>query len=430
MINSTRPTGMDTRGIIRIVQFGILLAFATLLLGCAALRPHSPPPRKYESMVQIPGMAGVRAWGDEFSPVFQQDAIVSKAQEKRSGIYEEGSTVNILAISGGGGDGAFGAGLLCGWTTAGTRPSFKLVTGVSTGALTAPFAFLGPAYDAKLRQVYTTITSSDIFMMKSLLAIFFSDAIALNDPLANLTARIVDEQMLKDVAAEHLKGRRLYVSTTALDAQRPVVWNMGAIAASGHPLALDLFRQVMIASAAVPVAFPPVYFPVEANGKRFDEMHVDGGVTNQVFLYGPMLDPQKFRTDPNQPATRRARVYIIRNTQIKPDWQEVRPRLGAIGPRSVSTLIKAQGSGDLFRIFATSQRDNLDFNLAFIPDALDTNREDEFDSRVMNLLFETGYKLAKVGYHWHKSPPGFIPVKNEEGQEDSFLPAAAAGKHW
>ena len=430
MINRTRLTGMETRETIRIVRLGIFFIIITLLLGCAALRLHSPPPRKYESMVQISGMPGVRAWGDEFSPVFQKDAIDSKAQEKRSGLYEEGGTVNILAISGGGGDGAFGAGLLCGWTTSGTRPSFKLVTGVSTGALTAPFAFLGAAYDGKLKEVYTTITGKDIFMMKSLLAIFFSDAIGLNDPLANLTAKIVDEQMLKDVAAEHLKGRRLYISTTALDAQRPVVWNMGAIAASGHPLALELFRQVMIASAAVPVAFPPVYFPVEVSGQRFDEMHVDGGVTNQVFLYGPMLDPMKFRTDPNKPPSRRARVYIIRNTQIKPDWQEVRPRLGAIGPRSVSSLIKAQGSGDLFRIFATTQRDNLDFNLAFIPDALDTNREDEFDNRVMNLLFDTGYKLAKIGYHWKKSPPGFFPVNSEENRDGSPLTGTAAGKHW
>ena len=159
-----------------------------------------------------------------------------------------------------------------------TRPSFKLVTGVSTGALTAPFAFLGPAYDEKLKQVYTTITTKDIFRLRSLLAILLRpDAIALNDPLAKLTAEIVDEKMLKDVATEHLKGRRLFISTTALDAQRPVVWNMGAISASGHPNALGLFRDIMIASAAIPVAFPPIYIKVEAYGQRFDEMHVDGG---------------------------------------------------------------------------------------------------------------------------------------------------------
>ena len=401
---------------VRIVRLCILAVIPVLLLGCSVLRLHSPPPRKFESSVQIPGMPGVRAWGDEFSPVFQKDAIEARDQENKNGLFEKKGIVNILAISGGGGNGAFGAGLLCGWTTAGTRPSFKLVTGVSTGALTAPFAFLGPAYDEKLKQVYTTITNKDIFRLRSLLAILLRpDAIALNDPLAKLTAEIVDEKMLKDVATEHLKGRRLFISTTALDAQRPVVWNMGAIAASGHPNALGLFRDIMIASAAIPVAFPPIYIKVEAYGQRFDEMHVDGGVSNQVFLYGPMLKPLKFNknTDGSLP-NREAHVYIIRNTQLRPDWQNVKPRLRSIGSRSISSLIRAQGSGDLFRIFATTQRDKLDFNLTFIPDSLNVNREDEFDNRVMNLLFEAGYKLAKQGYHWRNVPPGYYPMKKDE----------------
>jgi predicted patatin/cPLA2 family phospholipase len=390
---------------------GLLLALAMVLSGCAALRPHSPPPAKLERQVQIPGMPGVRAWGDEYSPEFQKDITESIEQEKRSGLFVEGDTVSILAISGGGGDGAFGAGLLCGWTASGKRPSFKLVTGVSTGALTAPFAFLGPAYDAKLKEVYTTITSKDIFMLKSLIAMLRSDAISMNDPLSNLTAKYVDENMLKEVAAEHNKGRRLYISTTALDAQRPVVWNMGAIAASGHPDALKLFRRVMIASAAIPVAFPPIYFKVEADGKRYDEMHVDGGVANQVFLYGPMIDPKKSRSVDAEYAQpkRKFRAYVIRNTQVKPTFEDMTPLIFKIAPRSVSSLIKAQGIGDLYRIYTTSVRDGLDFNLAYIPDAMDTNRHDEFDTRVMTVLFETGYKLADHGYRWNKKPPGFFP---------------------
>ena len=401
---------------VRIVRLCILAVIPVLLLGCSVLRLHSPPPRKLEASVQIPGMPGVRAWGDEFSPVFQKDAIEAREQQNKNGLFEKRGIVSILAISGGGGNGAFGAGLLCGWTTAGTRPVFKLVTGVSTGALTAPFAFLGPAYDEKLKQVYTTITSKDIFRLRSLLAILLRpDAIALNDPLAKLTAEIVDEKMLKDVATEHLKGRRLFISTTALDAQRPVVWNMGAIAASGHPNALGLFRDIMIASAAVPVAFPPIYIKVEAYGQRFDEMHVDGGVSNQVFLYGPMLKPLKFNKNTNDSSpNREAHVYIIRNTQLRPDWQNVRPSLRSIGSRSISSLIRAQGIGDLFRIFATTQRDKLDFNVTFIPDALDVNREDEFDNRVMNLLFEAGYNLAKQSYHWMNVPPGYYPMKKGE----------------
>ncbi|QSA97782.1 patatin-like phospholipase family protein [Methylococcus sp. EFPC2] len=355
----------------------------------------------------MPGIPNVRVWGDEFSPVFQNDTIASIQQEKQSGLFKDGDTVSVLAISGGGGDGAFGAGLLCGWTAAGDRPSFKAVTGVSTGALTAPFAFLGPAYDDKLKKVYTTISSNDILKLKSVFSMLRGDSISLSDPLAKLTAEYVDDKMIKDIAAEHAKGRRLYIGTTALDAQRPVVWNMGAIAASGHPDAAALFRKIMIASAAVPVAFPPAYFDVEAGGRRYDEMHVDGGVANQVFLYGPMFDAAKARDDLGLAKPRRKfRAFVLRNTRIKPAWEDMTPLMRKIAPRSVSSLIKAQGVGDIYRIYVSALQDGLDFNLAYIPDAMDTNRSDEFDTHVMTVLFDTGYRLASHGYHWFKQPPG------------------------
>jgi predicted acylesterase/phospholipase RssA len=388
-----------------------------MLSACGALRPHHPPPGATEGKVAVAGMPGVRAWGDAFSPEFQKDMIESVAQEKAGGLFKDGDTVSILAISGGGGDGAFGAGLINGWTVSGKRPNFKLVTGVSTGALTAPFAFLGPAYDEKLKKVYTTLKSSDIFMLKSVLAMLKSDAIGLNDPLSKLTTEYVDEQMLKDIAAEHRKGRRLYIGTTALDAQRPVIWNMGAIAASGHPDAPELFRKVMIASAAVPAVFPPIYFKVDANGKTYDEMHVDGGVTNQVFMYGPVLDPLRMAKEMGVVERRRNfAVYVLRNTQLKPDWKKVTPTIRSIIPRAVSTLIKSQGVGDIYRIYTNAQRDNFDFNLAFIPDEMDTSdRADEFDNGVMNVLFDTGYKLARNGYRWRKGPPGFLPLEPTDG---------------
>jgi hypothetical protein len=395
------------------------LVVGLLLGGCSVLRPHKPPPPKLESQVQVPGMPGVRAWGDQFSQVFQDDMIESIRQEHRSGLFEASRYVDILAVSGGGGDGAFGAGLLCGWTEAGNRPRFKLVTGISTGALTAPFAFLGPAYDSALREVYTRINSSDIFEWKAWVDILSTDSIGFNDPLARLAERYVDEKMLRDVAAEHAKGRRLYIGTTALDAQRPVIWNMGAIAASGNPDALRLFRKVMIASAAVPVAFPPAYFKVEAGGQRYDEMHVDGGVANQVFMYGSTLDLEDGIKQLEFANHRQARVFIIRNTRLKPAWELINPVLSDIAPRSMSTLIRSQGVGDLYRIFTFAQRDGVDFNLAYIPDQMDTNRSDEFDNRVMNVLFETGHKLARHGYRWQKEPPGYFPA----GQGNGYAPA-------
>ena len=393
-----------------------LTALVATATGCGALRPRHAPPAAVEPQVQVPGMPGARVWGDAFSPVFQADIIESIRQEQRSGLFKEGDTVSILAISGGGGDGAFGAGLLYGWTQAGNRPSFKMVTGVSTGALTAPFAFLGPAYDEQLKKVYTTISSQDILKLKSFFSWLRGDSISLNDPLAKLTAEYVNDAMLKDIAAEHQKGRRLYIGTTALDAQRPVVWNMGAIAASGHPDAAALFRKIMIASAAVPVAFPPAYIEAEANGRRYDEMHVDGGVANQVFLYGPMLDMAMAKKELGLTRPKRSfRVFVLRNSRLKPSWDEITPLIRDIAPRSVSSLIKAQGLGDLYRIYATALTDGLDFNLAFIPDSLDTNRSDEFDTRVMNVLFDTGHDLARNGYRWFKMPPGLNGAGNGAG---------------
>lgn len=395
---------------------GPLVLFLALA-GCTTLRPRHPPPQPAESRVQIPGMPGVRAWGDEFSPVFQRDLVESIRQEERGGSFEAGGTVSILALSGGGGDGAYGAGLLCGWTAAGNRPSFKMVTGISTGALAAPFAFLGPAYDEKLKRIYTTITSKDVFRMKSLFGMIQSDAITLSDPLAQLTTENIDERVLKAIAAEHAKGRRLYVGTTALDALRPVIWNMGAIAASGRPEALDLFRGILIASAAVPVVFPPAYFKVEAGGQSYDEMHVDGAMAHQVFLYGAVLRPLRLREELGLKTPRRGvQVFVIRNSQIKPNWQAVKPLIRSIAPRSISSLMKAQGVGDLYRIYTTARRDGFDFNLAYIPDQLDTaNRADEFDNAVMNVLFDTGYRLARRGYRWRKEPPGFSLDDPEEG---------------
>lgn len=398
----------------------LLLMVAGLLLGgCSVLRFHKPPPSKLESQVRIPGMPGVRAWGDQFSQEFQDDMIESIRQEHQSGLFQPNTYVDILAISGGGGDGAFGAGLLCGWTEAGNRPRFKLVTGISTGALTAPFAFLGPAYDPVLREVYTSINSSDIFEFKLWVNLLGTDSIGFNDPLARLAERYVDGKLLRDIAAEHAKGRRLYIGTTALDAQRPVIWNMGAIAASGHPGALELFRKVMIASAAVPVAFPPTYFKVEADGQRYDEMHVDGGVANQVFMYGSTLDMEDGIKQRAFAGHRQPRVFIVRNTRLKPAWESIHPLLSEIAPRSMSTLIRSQGVGDLYRIFTFAQRDGVDFNLGYIPDQMDINRSDEFDTRVMNVLFETGYKLARHGYRWQKEPPGYFPA----GRGNGYAPA-------
>jgi hypothetical protein len=359
----------------------------------------------------MPGMPGVRAWGDQYNKSFEQCAAESPEQEKAAKNGELEPVVNVLALSGGGAEGAFGAGILCGWTRAGTRPRFKLVTGISTGALMAPFAFLGSAYDEQLERVYTTISSEDIYQPYGPVAILLSLAnlkalpsMADSRPLAQLAARMIDADVLNKVAQEHLKGRRLLIGTTQLDAQRLVIWNMGAIALSGHPRALDLFRKIMVASASIPAMFPPQYFEVEAAGSHFQEMHVDGGTRAQVVLYESSI---RFLAIPSR---RPRKLFIIRNEQVHPEWQEVKPQLKHIAIRTIDTLLKTQGVGDLFRLYVFAQRDQFDYNLAYIPPDFTPRPISSFDTAYMNKLFHLGYQLACCGQHWRKYPPGYEPV--------------------
>jgi len=404
----SRPPGLWSGLFLVIIWTVSLLG----LQGCAALRPRQPLPQYLESKAGVPGMPDVRTWGDEASRAFTNFALESIRQEEAAfGPGFRNTPVYFLALSGGGDDGAFGAGVLCGWTAHGNRPQFKLVTGISTGALMAPFAFLGSSYDETLRRLYTGISQRDIFRLKSLLTVLWRDAVADTTPLARKLDQYVDAAMLAAVAAEHHKGRRLIIGTTQLDAQRLLLWDMGAIAASGHPEASKLFRKIMLASASIPAAFPPQYITVEAEGHWYEEMHVDGGTTAQVVLYETALKP--FTEIYGADAVLRARpryLYIIRNSQIQPEWEPVRPRLAPIGSRAIATLIKTQGIGDLYRLYLFAQRDNMAYNLAAIPtDLAPTRPREPFNQAYMTALFDLGYEMAAKGYPWLKHPPGFDP---------------------
>jgi predicted acylesterase/phospholipase RssA len=310
--------------------------------------------------------------------------------------------VSFLAISGGGDNGAYGAGFLNGWTAAGTRPEFKAVTGVSTGALIAPFAFLGPKYDYVLEKVYTQTSQKDIFKKRGMIkGALFGDAMADTRPLANVIASYVNQQLLDEIAAEYAKGRILLVGTANLDSLEPVIWNMTAIAASKDPNAIPLFRSILLASASIPGAFPPVMIDVNLNGTHYQEMHVDGGTMAQVFFYPPSMNLSK--TSPQRKRT----LYIIRNARLDVDWASVERRTMSIAARAIGSLTRTQGVGDLYRIYATTQRDGIDFNLTYIPPTFNTPHLEEFDTNYMKQLYDLGSKLAQSGYQWQKYPPGF-----------------------
>ena len=319
--------------------------------------------------------------------------------------YADLPELDLLAISGGGENGAFGAGLLCGWTAQGMRPTFDWVTGVSTGALTAPFAFLGSAYDPQLRTVYTGLQPGDILRARWFTAALFSDAMADNSPLFRTISRFLDEKMVADIALAYDQGRLLLIGTTDLDAQVPVIWNIGAIAKSGHPRALEVIRKVLLASAAIPGAFPPTMISVTVDGKPFEEMHVDGGAYAQTFLYPATLTVDRRKRLAAHQRVIPIEAYVIRNGRLDPEWAITERRTLGIAGRAISTMISASGINDVIRIYNTTQDDDIGFNLAYIGRDFDKTLPQPFDPSYMQSLFDYGYQKAIHGYDWAKRPP-------------------------
>ena len=382
--------------------------FVVLLQACALSRLEPVPPTLTERAV-IPSIPNARYWVDRDLGRFTEQVLQDMERESealaKAGKATNQPPLNFLAISGGGDAGAFAAGLLAGWTAHGTRPEFRLVTGVSAGALIAPFAFLGSAYDGVIQTVATSVGPKDLFHTRNVLAGLASDGLATSAPLSRVVAKYVTPEVLSAVAAEYAKGRALYIGTTDLDSGRPVSWNMGAIASSDAPGALDLFRKVLIAATSIPGAVSPVMIDVEVDGKHFQEMHVDGGVITQVFLYPPRILTEIERVT-GVPFQRELTAYVIRNGRLQPEWSATRRRTLSIGSRAITALIQAQGINDVDLIYRTAQHDGVDFNLAYIESDFNYPHDGNFDTEYMKQLFDYAYRRSANGYPWHKTPPG------------------------
>ncbi|MGE3708218.1 MAG: patatin-like phospholipase family protein [Hyphomicrobiaceae bacterium] len=356
----------------------------------------------------LPNMSGVRAWADEVPTDFASEIrrrlpSMPRLAQSSSRIHGR-PLVEILALSGGGGDGAFGAGFLAGWTARGDRPSFEVVTGVSAGAIIAPFAFLGPRYDRTLREIWTQYTTNQIITAQVLPGLIAGSALADTAPLAQLIAKYVNARLLREIAHEYRRGRILMVGTTNIDAQRPVVWNMGEIAASGHPDSLELFRKVILASAAIPGAFPPVGIQVQVDGKRYEEMHVDGGTTREVFI-SPVKAPLKtFDALYDAPPIRR--IYLIKNGKLSPEYEPVPKQTIPLSVRAIFTLIKSQSQSEIAQIWRTAKDGGADFNLVSVPPTFTKKPNEAFDSNYQSALYEVGYTMGRSGRAWVKRPPG------------------------
>lgn len=375
----------------------LVLLLVVVAAGCSTL-PRTTFTASQQAVAQIPGIPGARFWadadGEEIHALLRMPELLA-AGRKNGGI-------NILALSGGASDGAFGAGILNGLSARGERPNFLLVTGVSAGALIAPLAFLGPDYDAELTRAWTSGIAEPIGEGGVLALLFAQDS--RRSALYGLVSSFVDEELLRRMAQENARGRRLLVVTTNIDAQRPVVWDLGAIAASGRPGSLDLIRNVLTASSSIPGVFPPTPIEVEAGGQRFTELQVDGGATMQVFTI-PESVLAKGVVEDAKPTKIATRFYIIVNNRLKPDFEIVRDATGPVAARSFSSLIKTHTRLTLVATREFSSNRGIDFNLAFIDDDFPDEPKPSFKTPYMQSVYRYGYEKAAAGRAWQKQIP-------------------------
>jgi hypothetical protein len=379
-----------------------LLLLTVLALGGCASIARVPFTKEQQSVATVPGIPNARVWSDD-----RADTLLARARsEVLAGPAGRAGAVNVLAISGGGSNGAYGAGLLAGWSERGTRPEFAVVTGASAGALIAPFAFLGPAYDPVLKSLFSEGIGEELLQIDGLSAIFGAGVFK-TEPLKRLIARYVDDALLERIGTEYRKGRRLLVVTTNLDAQRTAVWDMGAIASSGAPGALDLFRDVLVASASVPGVYSPVLINVEGEGRRFEEMHVDGGVRANLLVVPESL---LLSSVPPPASGVHPRVYIVMNNKLEQDFEIVEGKALTIVSRSFTTAVKANTQNTLIATYDFARRNKWDFNLASIDAEYPTTTSMGFDRGYMLQLYQYGYEQGRAGPSWRKSLPAAYTV--------------------
>jgi hypothetical protein len=395
----------------RSIVLAILLP--VFFLSACSFIPRDSFSAREQSVATIPGIPKARFWVDGTDAELRE---FLKGSALSSAIEVTGS-FDVLAISGGAYDGAYGAGVINGWTAAGTRPKFAIVTGVSAGALIAPLAFLGPDYDAEIAEAFSGGVAQVLGDLGGVFALLGPPDLRRNS-LVDLVDKFLTPKLIAAIAKEHARGRRLFIVTTNLDAQRGTVWDMGAIAASGRPDAQELFRDVLVASASIPGVFRPTYIEVEANGHRFREMHVDGGATTQVFILPDVV----LATGMGVAAPRHApsHIWIIINNHLTPKFEVVEAGLLPTVSRSFSTLIKSSAKQTLFSTAEFVGRER--FNLTAIDSGFDEwlaahpDVKPGFNTVYMQALYRYGYAKARSGHLWtHEVPlPGAAGLRLKE----------------
>lgn len=368
---------------------GFLALTCSLALAACTSLPRTPYTAAEARASRVLDIDGLRRYADEPLTKFSFEKDTSTA------------TKSYLALSGGGGDGAYGVGVLNGWTAARTRPTFSVVSGVSTGGLIAPFAFLGPQYDDTLKEVYTSGIAESLLNDPSIMRVLFGSGLFGNTRLRELVARYVGPEIVAQVARENARGRRLLIATTDLDTQRTAIWDMGKIAAVGTPEAVKLFRDVMAASASIPLVFPPIMIDAEGQGRRFQEMHVDGGVTAPVLTLPEALLFQGSRL----PGNAKMDIYILVNKKIERNFELVSNGTIDVASRSLSAITQSQTRSIIFSTYDFAKRNHLGFHLSYIARDYPAPPSEGFDTSYMRALYQYRYDKAASGQAWSSTVP-------------------------
>ncbi|WP_417818905.1 patatin-like phospholipase family protein [Tritonibacter scottomollicae] len=370
-----------------------ILAAASLTGACATLPERAPATAELQARAEVPGFPAVR---------FDFDAPVATLERWRNDLLRDRANaavshpLNLLAISSGSDDGAFGAGYLVGWTGAGTRPDFDIVIGVSTGAMIAPFAFVGSAKDPTLSRLYTGIGADDIFRLRPVSGVLGGPALASSRPLRELIEREITPALLREIAEAHTAGRRLLVLTTNLDTQRGTIWDIGAIAQQDTHEAERLVERVLLASASIPVLLPPVLIEVTADGETFTEMHVDGGTTASILAVPQALLWNEDVGDRRE-VTEGGSLTVLYNGFTQPRYEIVEPRTFPVLNRSLQTMIAAADRRMLRSYRGFAERNGMTFSILAIEEDFDDEEfldRERFDRAYMNALFQYARRRA------------------------------------
>jgi predicted acylesterase/phospholipase RssA len=389
----------------------VLGAFVSLALGCRSPFSDPSPVSVGMNTRDIYDVQAQREANEMLEKGALYKAAYQAGQERQEKLAQQNperakKPHNVLCLSGGGSYGAYTAGVLNGWTQSGTRPTFDVVTGISTGALIAPFAFLGPQYDDEIRRLYTESSSRDLYILRPIRGLF-REAFADNSPLAKQLDKIVTPEMMAEIAAAHQQGRRLYIGTTELEGRRFVIWDIGAIATRGTEEDLKLIKLVLLGSSAIPGFFPPSKIPVNVDGQQLVERHGDGG-TSQAIFFRPPHQPTASRDETTQ-ANRvvGTNVWCIVAGKLYADPTVIKPISFQFAGQSASTVIYAQTRGDLQRIFTLSLLAGMNYRLTAIPDKFDAPKSSaDFNPEPMGRMYAEGVRVALSPEAWRKTPPG------------------------